>query len=142
MPIISVTRLRVRSWRYLPAFLITSLRTGGQAKKAPGNLAVKILQDRRKTFWTCTAWESEADIRAFMLAPPHGPVMRKLLDWCDEAALVRWSQPGSELPAWDVAHLRMQREGRTSKVNHPSEAHRKFEIAPPPAHPRSEVRLK
>ena len=142
MPIVSVTRLRVRSWQYLPAFLISSLRIGGQAKKAPGNLAVKILQDRRKTFWTCTAWESEADMRAFMLAPPHGPAMRKLLGWCDEAALVHWSQPGAELPAWTEAHARMQREGRTSKVNHPSEAHRNFVIAPPPAHPRGEVRLK
>ena len=77
-----------------------------------------------------------------MLATPHGPAMRKLLEWCDEAALVRWSQPGPELPTWTEAHERLQREGRTSKVNHPSETHRKFVIAPPPVNPRAEVRLK
>jgi len=142
MPVVSVTRLRVRAWYFLPAFLISSLRIGRQARNAPGNLAVKILQDRRKTFWTCTAWESEDAMRAFMLAPPHKPAMRKLLEWCDEAALVHWSQPGPDLPNWTEAHERMQREGRTSKVNHPTEDHRKFVTAPPPAHPRAELRLK
>ncbi len=70
-------------------------------------------------------------MRAFMLAGPHGPSMRKLLEWCDEAALVHWSQPGLEMPGWIEAHQRMQREGRTSKVNHPSEDHRRFVIGPP-----------
>lgn len=142
MAIVSVTRLRVRSWIYLPAFLLTSLRVARQAKNAPGNLAVKLFQDRRNTFWTSTCWESEAAMRAFMLAKPHGPAMRKLLEWCDEAALVHWSQPGPELVSWTEAHQRLQRDGRTSKVLHPSEAHSRFEIAPPPAAPRAEVRLK
>lgn len=142
MPVISVTRLRVRSWYFLPAFLIRSLRIGRQAKHARGNLAVGLLQDRRKTFWTSTAWESEAAMRAFMLTPPHGPAMRKLLEWCDEAALVHWSQPGADLPTWTEAHQRMQREGRTSKVNHPSDDHRKFVLAPPPANSRGQMRLK
>ena len=142
MPYVSVTRLRVRSWIYLPAFLIRSLRIGQQAKKAPGNLGAKIFNDRHRTFWTCTSWESEAAMKAFMLAPPHGPAMRKLLNWCDEASLVRWSQTGPELPNWTEAHARLQSEGRTSKVNHPSEDQRKFVIAPPRAAAHGEVRLK
>ena len=142
MPVVSVTRLRVRSWIYLPAFLLRSLLVARQAKGAPGNLAVKFLNDRRKTFWTTTSWESEADMRAFMLAKPHGPAMRKLLEWCDEAALVHWTQPGPELPAWTEAHARLQRQGRTSKVNHPSEEHRKFVIAPPRAGERDKMRIK
>jgi hypothetical protein len=142
MPIISVTRLRVRSWIYLPAFLIRSLRIGQQAKKAPGNLGAKVLNDRRRTYWTCTGWESEAAMKAFMLASPHGPAMRKLLDWCDEAALVHWSQPDPELPPWPEAHARLQGEGRPSKVNHPSQDQRQFVIAPPRVSARAEVRLK
>ena len=142
MPVVSVTRLRVRSLIYLPAFLFRSLHIGGQAKKAPGNLGAKVLNDRRRTYWTCTSWESEAAMKAFMLAPPHGPAMRKLLEWCDEAALVHWSQPGPELPGWAEAHARMQREGRTSKVNHPSEGQRDFVIAPPRVSPHAGVRLK
>ncbi len=142
MAVVSVTRLRVRSWFYLPAFLLRSLRIGWQAKKAPGSLRVKVLQDGLSTFWTCTSWENESALKAFMLAKPHGPAMRKLLEWCDEAALVHWSQPEPDLPTWTQAHQRMQSEGRTSKVNHPSEAQTKFMISPPPANPRADVRLK
>lgn len=123
----------------MPGFFLRSLGIGRQAKSAPGNLGAKLLNDRRKTFWTCTTWESEAAMRAFMLAGPHGPVMRKLLEWCDEAALVHWSQPGTELPSWAEAHARMQRDGRTSKVNHPSQDQQRFVIAPPVADAREVV---
>ena len=134
MPVVSVTRLRVRSVRFLPAFLVRAFRVGGQARAAPGNLGVKVLNDRRRTFWTCTCWDSEASMRAFMLAKPHGPAMRKLLEWCDEAALVHWEQEGAEMPTWAKAHRRMQEEGRVSKVNHPSEGQKAFRIdAPKPA---------
>jgi hypothetical protein len=123
MPFVSITRLRVRSWRYLPAFLFQTLRIARQAARADGNLAVKLLRDRRSTFWTSTSWSSEATMKAFMRAKPHGPAMRSLLDWCDEAALVHWTQAGVELPPWEEAHKRIQQEGRPSKVNHPSAAH-------------------
>jgi len=126
----------------MPAFFLRSFRIARQVKNAPGNLAVKFLSDRRKTFWTCTSWESDAPMQAFMLTKPHSHAMRKLLEWCDEAALVHWSQPGPELPAWTEAHVRMQRDGRTSKVNHPSEDHRRFVIAPPRVGARGEVRVR
>jgi len=142
MPFVSVTRLRVRSWLLLPAFIFTSLRIGRQAARSQGNLRARLLQDGTKIFWTCTSWESEAAMRAFMLAPPHGPTMRKILEWCDEAALVHWPQDSAELPSWSDAHTRLQRDGRRSKVNHPSAAHIKFEIAAPPPNPKAEIRLK
>jgi hypothetical protein len=123
MPVVSITRLRVRSWRYLPAFFIQTLRIARQAARAEGSLAVKLLRNSRNTFWTCTTWSSEAAMKAFMLAPPHGSTMRKLLDWCDEAALVHWTQDEHALPSWKEAHKRLQREGRPSKVRHPSSAH-------------------
>src|SRR4051794_19367114 len=131
MPIVSVTRLRVRSWIFLPAFFLRSIRITLQVKNAPGNLGVKFLNDRRKTFWTCTSWDSEAAMKSFMLANPHGPAMRKLLEWCDEASVVHWSQSAPELPGWTQAHARMQSEGRPSKVNYPSENHRRFVIDAP-----------
>ena len=142
MPLVSVTRLRIRSWMYLPAFFFRSFRIGNRAKAASGNLGVRILNDHRRTFWTCTAWESEAEMRAFMLAPPHGPAMRKLLEWCDEAAVVHWSQAATEMPTWTEAHERMQREGRPSKVNHPSEDHNRYAIAAPRSDGSGQVKLK
>jgi len=140
MPLISVTRLRVRSWRFLPAFLFRALRIGRQARKAKGNLAVRIFNDRRRAFWTCTCWDSESSMKDFMLAAPHGTAMRKLLNWCDEAALVHWTQDNDELPSWAEAHKRMLRYGRPSKVNHPSEAQIAFRIDEPSA--KRDFRLK
>lgn len=124
MPVVSITRIRVRSWFYLPTFFSHTLRIARQAAAAEGSLGVKLLRDRRNTFWTNTSWSSEEAMMAFMHATPHGPTMRKLLTWSDESALVRWTQAGAELPSWEEAHARLQREGRPSKVNEPSEAHR------------------
>ncbi len=131
MPIVSITRLRVRSWIFLPGFVIQALRSSRQARSADGNLGVKLLRDRRNAFWTCTAWSSEASLRAFMQAKPHGPTMRKLLHWCDEAALVHWTQPDAELPSWEEAYRRIVKEGRPSKVNHPSPDHVALSFPPP-----------
>jgi hypothetical protein len=122
MPFVSITRLRIRSWRYLPAFYIQAYRTGRQAATAEGALVVRLLRNKDKTFWTGTVWSSEAAMKAFVLAPPHGPVMRKLLDWCDEASMVHWTQDGDEFPSWQEAHRRLKAEGRPSKVRHPSSA--------------------
>lgn len=141
MPVISVTRLRVRSWLFLPGFLLAAFRSGSQARKAEGNLAVKVFNDRRRAFWTLTCWDSEASMKAFMLAAPHGPSMRKLLNWCDEAALVHWTQESEDLPSWSEAHQRLLRYGRPSKVNRPSAAQQAFRIEEPDES-RREVRLK
>jgi len=142
MPVVSITRLRVRSWLFAPAFLFTALRISAQARNAEGSLAVKIFRDGRNTFWTSTCWDSEASMRAFMIAKPHGPAMHKLLEWCDEAALVRWTQESADLPSWTEAHERMLREGRRSKVNHPSEAHKAFRMDAPGPSAKGEMRLK
>jgi heme-degrading monooxygenase HmoA len=142
MPFVSITRLRVRSWSYVPAFVVQTFRIARQAARADGNLAVKLLRDRRNTFWTGTTWSSEDSAKAFMHKKPHGPTMRSLLEWCDEAALVHWTQTDEELPSWEEAHRRMQREGRRSKVNHPSAAHTAYEIPAPKVSRTSELRFK
>lgn len=142
MPFVSITRLRVRKWLYLPAFVVQTLRIARQAAKAEGSLAVKLFRDRRSAFWTATVWSSEPSMKAFMHAKPHGPTMRSLLEWCDEAALVHWEQAGAELPTWQEAHSRIQRDGRPSKVYHPSAAHTAFTIPAPTASPRRETRFK
>jgi hypothetical protein len=70
-------------------------------------------------------------MRAFMTAGAHRAAMPKLLEWCDEAAVAHWTQDCDQEPAWEEAHRRMRREGRASKVNHPSEAHRLFDVPAP-----------
>lgn len=131
MAVVSITRLRVRSWRYLPSFLFYALRSSRQAKKSQGILGVSLLREAESTFWTRTVWTTEPAMKAFMLAGPHRQAMRKLLEWCDEAALVHWEQESPQEPEWQEAHRRLQVEGRRSKVNHPSPAHVNFQIREP-----------
>ncbi len=131
MALISITRLRVRSPRYLLPFIWYSLLSAWQAKRAPGNLGVKLLRDANSTYWTNTAWQDEAAMRAFMLSGAHRRAMPKLLEWCDEASVARWSQETTQLPDWPEAHRRMVEEGRRSKVNHPSPSHVAYDIRRP-----------
>ena len=63
-------------------------------------------------------------MRSFMRSGVHLRVMARLPDWCDEAALVHGVQDADEPRSWIEAHRRLQQEGRRSRINHPSEAHR------------------
>lgn len=142
MPLVAITRLRVRSWRYLLLFFLQALRSARQAAAAEGNLATQLLHDRRNAFWTGTVWTTDAAMKGFMLSGVHRQAMRKLPDWCDEAAVVHWTQDGSNLPTWAEAAARLQREGRRSKVNHPSPAHTAYEFPQPRVRRTAELRLK
>jgi heme-degrading monooxygenase HmoA len=131
MPFVAITRLRVRSWRYLPAFFVGAVRTVRQAKRAKGGLAIAVLRDAHLAFWTRTVWTDEADMRAFMLSGAHRHIMPRLAEWCDEAAVVQWLQSDAEPPSWLDAWRRLRQDGRLSRVRHPSEAQRRFEVAEP-----------
>jgi hypothetical protein len=141
MSFISVTRLRVRAWRYLLQFTWQALKTAKQAERAPGFIGGKLLKEAHNAFWTVTAWEDEAAMRAYRNAGAHRVVMPRLLDWCDEAAVAHWNQDGAEIPDWHEAHRRMVESGRRSKVRHPSPAHESFQI-PLPCPGRIERKLK
>jgi heme-degrading monooxygenase HmoA len=131
MPFVSITRLRVRRWRYLPQFMFQSIRAANQAKRAPGSIAVSVLRDADRAFWTRTVWRDETAMRSFMQLGVHRRVVSRLPEWCDEAAVVHWGQDGKEQPSWAEAHRRLQGEGRRSRVSYPSEAQRRFEIPEP-----------
>lgn len=120
MALISVTRLQLRTWRVLPGFLSMTLGSWRQAQQAPGNLGVRLVREAGLIFWTLTAWEDETAMRAYMTTGNHRQAMPKLMDWCDEAAVVHWTQPTAELPDMAEAHRRMQTEGHFSRVRNPS----------------------
>ena len=131
MPLVSVTRLRIRSPWYLPAFFFYTLRATRQARAASGNKAVKLLPDAHRTFWTCSLWTDLDAMRAYVSAGAHRQSMNRLAHWCDEASVVHWQQEALELPNWDEAHRRMQEQGRPSRVNQPSAAHLAYRVVPP-----------
>jgi hypothetical protein len=70
-------------------------------------------------------------MRSFMRSGVHLRIMTRLVEWCDEAALAHWVQDTNEPPSWPEAYRSLQQEGRRSRVNHPSEAQRRFEIPEP-----------
>jgi quinol monooxygenase YgiN len=133
MTVVSITRLHIRSWRYFIPFMLYTIRSLRQAKAAEGNLHASVMRDRHNAFWTRTLWKSEEAMKAFMLSGAHRQAMPRLLDWCDEAALVAWTQDSNALPDWSESHRRLLQEGRRSKVRHPAPAHEKYEIASPKA---------
>ena len=138
MAFISVTRLRVRSFYFLPQFIWGTIRSANQAEHSAGFLGGKIVRMPRNVFWTVTAWESEAAMNAYRVAGAHLRAMPKLLKWCDEAAVAHWSQDSAEIPSWPEAHRHMLTEG-SSEGNHPSPVQVAKQIpTPEPAPARSE----
>ena len=131
MSFISVTRLRVRSVRYLPGFALHTFRSLRQVRKAPGFRGGSLLSDRRWTFWTMTAWDNRENMRSYMTTGSHRTAMPRLLDWCDEASVVHWDQPEGALPTWAEANKRMHETGRTSKVRNPSPQHAELNYRTP-----------
>ena len=132
MPFISVTRLRVRSFLYLPPFIVWVLKSSRQAKHAEGFLGGRLMRENgRNIFWTLTLWQGDAAMNAYRTQGAHRSVMPKLLDWCDEASIAHWTQATAALPSWGQAYERMAKEGRPSKVKHPTPAHLAHQIPAP-----------
>ena len=123
MPFVSITRLRLRSVRFLPRFALHTLRSIRQVRRASGFVGGSLLPDRAWTFWTMTAWDSRDSMRAIMVAGSHRTAMPHLLDWCDEASVAHWDQEDDALPSWSEADRRMRETGRASKVRNPSPEH-------------------
>jgi hypothetical protein len=119
----SVTRLRVRSARYIPEFLWETFLTQRQVLRAAGFLGGRLLIDAHWTFWTLTAWESEQAMKKFRGVGPHAKVMPRLPEWCDEAAYAHWIAKDATLPDWMEAYEHLAGGGKLSRVAHPSGDH-------------------
>jgi hypothetical protein len=131
MNFVSLTRLRIRSIRFMPLFAIHAFRSRMQVSSAPGFQTGALLADRSRTFWTMTAWDSQESMRAYMTTGAHKKAMPRLLHWCDEASVAHWTQPDATLPSWMEADRRMRDSGRASKVSHPSPRHASLSYRPP-----------
>ena len=130
MPIISVTRLRVRSLRFLPGFIWYTWQSKRQLTGSPGFLAGSLSTAPALAFWTVSAWTDEAAMKQFRDTSWHKRAMPKLLDWCDEASVARFTQDTAALPDRNAILERMIAIGRTSKVRHPTAAHAAGQTVP------------
>ena len=119
----SVTRLKLRSVRFLPFFAFHALRTTAEVRRASGFRGGSLLPDRQLAFWTMTEWDSQDAMRLYMTNGSHRAAMPHLIAWCDEASVVHWEHTQDALPSWPEADRRMRENGRPSKVRHPSPHH-------------------
>jgi hypothetical protein len=131
MIFVSVTRLRVRHWLYLPGFAWFTLRSVRQVKRAEGLLHQAVARDQEGAFWTLTTWQSEAAMRGFRNTGAHRKVMPLLAEWCDEATYAHWVQNENTSPSWAEAGRRLIAEGTVSRVLHPSPRHLTRAFPPP-----------
>jgi hypothetical protein len=102
-----------------------------QAERSTGFLGGRLLVNAKNVFWTMTVWKDEAAMNAYRTARAHRQAMPKLLNWCNEAAVVHWTQDSSEIPFWREVPQRMADGGKLSKVYHPSAVQASAEIPAP-----------
>ena len=123
MPVISVTRLRLRSVRFIPWFWLHTFLSLRQARRAPGLLRGMLLVDRNRAYWTMSCWSDEAAMRAYVASGQHRKAMALLPAWCDEGSSVHWTQADGTLPSWSEAATRMRAQGRPMKLLYPGANH-------------------
>jgi len=70
-------------------------------------------------------------MKAFRGDAAHVKVMPRLAHWCDEAAYAHWPLNRDHIPSWEEAYEVLQREGKLSRVEHPSPQHEAHKFPPP-----------
>lgn len=121
--VVSVTRFRVRSLRFLPFFLIHAQRCLAQIRRSDGYIAGALRHDRDRAYWTMSVWRNEAALLAYVTGGAHRTAMPKMSEWGDEASTVRWVQDGADVPSWPEAIERMRSEGRPVPLRRPGPRH-------------------
>lgn len=97
--------LPLKSYWRVPSFFLYTAQVAKQLASAHGLLGYSVLaRPLSKRFWTLSAWENEAALRAFVQQPPHVRIMTALIPHMDGTKFVRWTVKGSQLPLrWDDA---------------------------------------
>ena len=123
MPVIVVTRLRLRDPAVFDEFFAAAVAVVEQAKNSKGNIAADVLAEANNTYWTRTGWSDRDRMLTFVGSEPHRTTMGRIDGWCDEATFVNWEQASTELPDWHDAYRRLIAEGQSTTLNNPSESH-------------------
>ena len=123
MPVIVVTRLRLRDPAFLDAFFAHAVAVVEQARNSHGNLHADVLAEANNTYWTRTAWQERDLVDAFVGSEPHLNTMDRIEDWCDEATFIDWEQASTDLPDWQDGYQRLVANGQAASLTHATKAH-------------------
>ena len=92
MPVIVVTRLRLRDPALLDEFFTDAVAAIEQAMKAAGNLGADALADANNAWWSVSAWQERRLMQDYVGSQPHQAISTRLDHYCDEATFVDWEQ--------------------------------------------------
>ncbi len=71
MPVIVVTRLRLRDPALLDEFFTDAVAAIEQAMKSEGNLGADALADANNAWWSVSAWQERRLMQAYVDSQPH-----------------------------------------------------------------------
>ena len=137
MPIIVVTRLRLRDPALLDEFFTDAVAAIEQATKADGNLGADALADANNAWWSVSAWQDRDRMRAFVGSEPHLGITARLDHYCDEATFVDWEQASPTLPDWRTNWSHLTADGKPAELTNASAANQTRDFPPPVEPPPS-----
>ncbi|WP_232661594.1 DUF3291 domain-containing protein [Pseudonocardia sp. TRM90224] len=106
--VVMASRFRVRKLRHVLPFFIDAMRIYAQTRKAEGAVGVSLVaHPLRREFATLSAWRDEAALRQMVRTEPHRSVMVRQRAVMAESVFRSWTAPGSEVPTWEEAELRL-----------------------------------
>ena len=113
------TKLPLRSYRHIPAFLRWTLRIRGQLAQADGLVGYSLDAHLfRKTFLTVSAWTSQAAAEEFVHQDPHATAMAAIRPNMGHSAFVFWTVAPEDLPLrWGDVRSRLAGKARTGQGN-------------------------
>ncbi|ELS33890.1 MULTISPECIES: hypothetical protein [Pseudanabaena] len=128
---LSVTRLKLKSFRYLLSFLFYTDQILREIRASEGYLQGKLMATHNLSMWTMTLWTSEESARNFYLSGSHQLAMEKISEWTSEAVHINHPTNWDQLPPWtDVTQL-LANQGHFVPLTNPSENHLKRFITQP-----------
>jgi hypothetical protein len=131
MPVIVVTRLRLKDPALLDEFFTDAVAAIEQAQKSDGNLGVDALADANNAWWSVSAWTGGDPMQAFVGKQPHRTIQGRLDHYCDEATFVDWEQDSPDLPDWQTSWRHLVADGKVAQLTHPSDANQTRAFPPP-----------
>ena len=131
MPVIVVTRLRLKDPALLDEFFTAAVAAIEQAQKSDGNLGADALADAHNAWWSVSAWQERRPMQAFVDREPHVSISKRLDHFCDEATFVDWEQASPDLPDWQTSWRHLTADGKVAELTHPSDANQARAFPPP-----------
>jgi hypothetical protein len=122
MPVIVVTRLRLKDKGLFDDFFAAAVTATEQATGTDGNLAADVLADAGDVYWTRTSWRDRSAVDSYAGSDPHRTISGRLDEFCCEATFVDWEQADGALPDWQVCYRHIVADGTVGPLSQPSDA--------------------